>query len=214
MGDFFYNIDENQTYSYVKYMLANSCMPTLLGVKPSCMITVNKKYIENKQEFLKYLVLELQQFECEYSLIYEEEQSYTLFLYNPEVMHKTLTKEESKEVLVYYGYDFKNHALIETINRLKNRYVAYKLKKSEFPHELGVLLGYPIEDVIDYIKNDGKNFKSCGYWKVYHNVEQAEKMFAFFRLVREDALRIISTRKNLFDIKASYSSLNEYAMVG
>lgn len=213
MGDLLYFIGENQTYSYVKYMLANSCMPTLLGVKPSCIISVNKKYIESKQEFIKFLETELNQFGCEYSIIYEEEQSYTLFLYHPEVMKKTLVKQVNKGILNYYGYDFNEDIVTNTILLLKVRYEAYKRKQSEFPHELGILLGYPVEDVIDYIKNDGKNYKFCGFWKVYHNVEEAEKIFEFFRLVREDALRIINSRKNLLEIKTIYKSLNEYALV-
>lgn len=214
MGDFLYYIGENQTYSYVKYMLANSCMPTLIAIKPSCIISVNKKYIESKKEFTKFLEAELNPFGCEYSILYEEEQSYTLFLYNPIVMEKTLTKQENKGILSYYGYDFNENYVYNTLFLLKTRYEAYKRKQSDFPHELGILLGYPVEDVVDYIKNDGKNYKFCGFWKVYHNVEQAKKIFEIFRLVREDALRIIGSRKNLLEIKSNYSSLAEYAMVG
>lgn len=213
MGDFLYFIGENQTYSYVKYMLANSCMPTLLGIKPSCIITVIKKYIESDIEFTKFLEMELSQFECEYSILYEEEQSYTLFLYNPQAMDKILLKNENKEILIYYGYNFSEDLVTNTIYLLKNRYGLYKRKQLEFPHELGILLGYPVEDVIDYIKYDGKNYKFCGLWKVYHNVEQAEKIFELFRLIREDALRLISSRKNLLETKLSYPSLTEYALV-
>lgn len=58
-----------------------------------------------------------------------------------------------------------------------------------FPHEIGVFLGYPIEDVIGFINNKGCNFKCCGYWKVYGDKEKAIKEFA-----RYDKCRMIYTK--------------------
>lgn len=43
-----------------------------------------------------------------------------------------------------------------------------------FPHEIGLFLGYPIDDVISFIENKGKNFKCCGCWKVYHDEDNAK----------------------------------------
>ena len=38
-----------------------------------------------------------------------------------------------------------------------------------FPHEIGLFLGYPVEDVLGFIENAGQNCKCCGCWKVYCN---------------------------------------------
>ena len=38
-----------------------------------------------------------------------------------------------------------------------------------FPHEIGVFLGYPLEDVLGFIENGGRNCLYCGCWKVYAN---------------------------------------------
>jgi hypothetical protein len=46
-----------------------------------------------------------------------------------------------------------------------------------FPHEIGLFLGYPPEDVRGFIFNKGQNFICCRYWKVYHNAERAMEMF-------------------------------------
>ncbi len=43
-----------------------------------------------------------------------------------------------------------------------------------FPHEIGVLLGYPVDDVIEFENHQGKNCKYCGYWKSYSDVEKAK----------------------------------------
>lgn len=51
----------------------------------------------------------------------------------------------------------------------------------EFPHEVGYFLGYPYEDVHQFIVQHGENYKVFGAWKVYTNVEQALTTFDSYR---------------------------------
>lgn len=51
----------------------------------------------------------------------------------------------------------------------------------EFPHEIGYFLGYPYEDVHQFIVQHGENYKVIGAWKVYTNVEQALTTFDSYR---------------------------------
>lgn len=51
----------------------------------------------------------------------------------------------------------------------------------EFPHEIGYFLGYPYEDVHQFIVQHGENYKVFGAWKVYTNVEQALATFDSYR---------------------------------
>ncbi len=53
------------------------------------------------------------------------------------------------------AFDFVN----DLFNRMEN--------EQGFPHEIGVILGYPVEDVIEFEKHQGKNCKYCGCWKRY-----------------------------------------------
>lgn len=53
-----------------------------------------------------------------------------------------------------------------------------KLNRSdEFPHEIGCLLGYPLDDVKAFIEHKGKNCKAIGCWKVYFNDQVAKQLF-------------------------------------
>ncbi len=70
----------------------------------------------------------------------------------------------------------------------RKRYTAYCLKEGAFPHELGVLLGYPIEDVSGFIENDGRHCLHSGYWKVYANKEDK---IALFRRYEEAKIMLI-----------------------
>ena len=58
-------------------------------------------------------------------------------------------------------------------------------ENGDFPHEIGAFLGYPPKDVIGFVKNKGSNCLCSGWWKVYHDAENAKKMFLKFDKCRE-----------------------------
>lgn len=51
----------------------------------------------------------------------------------------------------------------------------------EFQHEIGYFLGYPYDDVHEFIVQRGENYKIFGAWKVYANVEQPLATFDAYR---------------------------------
>lgn len=69
-----------------------------------------------------------------------------------------------------YNYDTVGGALKEIKRRLE--------RGDEFPHEVGLFLGYPLEDVRGFIEDArGGVCLNCGYWKVYGAFEEREKLF-------------------------------------
>lgn len=69
-----------------------------------------------------------------------------------------------------------------------------------FPHEIGVFLGYPLEDVRGFIAGGGEGCKLCGYWKVYGDVERARQSFARYDRCRAALCARIDQGKRLPDI--------------
>ena len=53
--------------------------------------------------------------------------------------------------------------------------------EEEFPHEIGLFLGYPPDDVEGFIHYGPKHSKCVGDWRVYGNEEQAKRLFAQYR---------------------------------
>ena len=49
---------------------------------------------------------------------------------------------------------------------------------AEFPHEIGIFLGYPLADVVGFIENRGQNFTCSGCWKAYGDPTAAQRYFA------------------------------------
>ena len=54
-------------------------------------------------------------------------------------------------------------------------------ESGEFPHEVGLFLGYPPEDVKGFIDHRANGFKYAGLWKVYGDEARAEALFRKFK---------------------------------
>ena len=85
-----------------------------------------------------------------------------------------MKKPGTAEFLKWCGYEDTDpeKALIRLSRRLS--------ESDQFPHEIGLFLGYPLGDVIGFIQNGGKNCKCTGCWKVYCNACEARRLFARF----------------------------------
>lgn len=95
-----------------------------------------------------------------------------VYAYRKAKLQNDLNKENVFAFLKQYGY--KSVDADNCIKTLKSR-----LKESEqFPHEIGIFLGYPLGDVVGFIENTGKNSICSGCWKVYCNECEAIKTFA------------------------------------
>ena len=76
------------------------------------------------------------------------------------------------DLLDMHGYA--GHKPAQCVARLARR-----LHEShDFPHEIGLFLGYPPEDVSGFIENKAACAKCVGCWKVYGDEEAARKRFA------------------------------------
>ena len=97
-----------------------------------------------------------------------------IYIYRPGRLQSDLNADEAKDILLRFGYEESN--LDGCISRLADR--IYEC--DEFPHEVGLFLGYPPEDVQGFIEFGGRKSKASGYWKVYGDVDRAQKQFERF----------------------------------
>ena len=54
-------------------------------------------------------------------------------------------------------------------------------QSAEFPHEIGLFLGYPPEDVSAFMEHRDTGCKCVGFWKVYGDEQAARKTFARYK---------------------------------
>lgn len=97
-----------------------------------------------------------------------------MYLYRPSRLSQDLSHSLADRLLREHGYDTGSceRCLCQLIRRLRTQ--------KEFPHEIGLFLGYPPEDVLGYME-DPFACKCVGIWKVYGNEAQARQLFAQFK---------------------------------
>lgn len=100
-----------------------------------------------------------------------------VYVYRAAALAKKLEEPSTAEFLRAYGYD--GGSVAKSLSVLRKH-----MRKEDFPHEIGVFLGYPLDDVKGFIENEGKNCVCSGCWKVYCNKTEAEKMFCKFKKCR------------------------------
>jgi len=94
-----------------------------------------------------------------------------IYIYRSGELERALADEGVRRLLRSCGYGrFDVDGALDTLKVRLNGLDA-------FPHEIGVFLGYPLEDVLGFIENGGRNCLSCGCWKVYSNECEALKAF-------------------------------------
>jgi len=98
-----------------------------------------------------------------------------LYLYRPKKLKADLSNETAAGLLQSCGYSSvcPERCITKLVERLR--------ECDEFPHEIGLFLGYPPEDVKGFIDNRACNFKCCGQWKVYGDENEARRLFARYQ---------------------------------
>jgi hypothetical protein len=66
-----------------------------------------------------------------------------------------------------------------------------RFETEKCPHEIGLFLGYPPEDVDGFIRHKGADYALCGGWKVYGDVEYARRTWREWESVRERMARLL-----------------------
>lgn len=152
--------------------LAFHCAPVLLGIKSANLVSFPKqKHPFLWEELYKYhqaLSGRDLHFEC----LCECGRRVLILVYRGESLNGELSAPEAVSLLQRFGYSA-GSSLPRQLERLKERIGSC----GDFPHEIGLFLGYPPSDVLGFIENQGRDCLLSGYWKVYSNAEQCKKLF-------------------------------------
>ena len=160
------------TYIDFERTLSYHCAPVLMGIKPSNLVSFAKNQMTNASALMHVYGRKLEVDGICMEIICECTKRYMVFIYRPNLLREVLSRPEVRSFLVQAGYSPQAN-LKEDLAHLRSRYVTGK----NFPHEIGVFLGYPLEDVEGFSKYHGCDYKLSGYWKVYGDEVKAAEMF-------------------------------------
>ena len=167
----------------IELQLAVQCAPLITGLKASNLLNISKTGICRLKEILRDSGISLY-------LLKKEGDKITALLYDKERLETYFQEGEVKELLFATGY--KDVSLRAVLLEFRLRYRTYMESRGHFPHEIGLLLGYPAEDVEGFIKHRGKNYLCTGYWKVYANQAGKSETFKRFEYARESLVQLLS----------------------
>ena len=155
--------------------LVQYCSPTLAGIKTgslfSCAFCDEKSMRENLRgynQMLRNKGLRL------LPLKYQNGRA-LVYVYRPDMLSADLKNNSARELLRSFGYK------TETPERCIIRLMERLSENSGFPHEIGLFLGYPPEDVSGFIENKACGYKCVGCWKVYGDEEKAKRLFEMYK---------------------------------
>ena len=175
-------------------LVVRCCAPTLAGIKTgsifSCPYESEKRLFDEIRGLNRRLVpAGLRVLPLRW-----REGKALLYVFRPACLRRDLTGEDAQRLLRENGYA--GMGCEACIARLSRRL----RERGDFPHEIGLFLSYPPEDVRGFIENRAKNYKFIGYWKVYGDEDKARRAFARYKKCTDCYCRFLEAGFALTDL--------------
>lgn len=191
-----FQIIQGMDLKNIETQLALQCAPLVTGLKVSNLLIIQNDNTVIVKEILKGTGIV-----C--SILHISDGKTIFLLYKESDMKAYLSQKRVRTLLAQLGYG--NYELKNLLMLFRKRYKKYMNGEIGFPHEMGLFLGYPVEDVHGFIKHTGKNFLYSGYWKVYKNLPLKMQLFQSFEQARERVIQLISCGISIREIIYIYS---------
>ncbi len=173
--------------------LIDRCAPTLAGVKPGNLFSFSGE--EKVPELLRIWNRQLSDKGIRLTALRQKENRHLILVYRPKALRAILENQDIVRFLDSLGYTGCGEPE-EFLRALASRIES----GSGFPHEIGVLLGYPLHDVRGFIQNRGGNACCSGCWKVYDRREEAECQFRRYDLCTGIYLKMYRLGKSVMQL--------------
>ncbi len=156
-------------------MIIAQCSPTMAGLKTGNLFTCQIKSKKEVIERIRTLNSRLVPRGARILPLKVDGKRALIYMYRPARLKKDLSHALAVRILTERAYPIGSpeRCIKELIHRLN--------ENKNFPHEIGLFLGYPPEDVDGFIENKAACAKYVGTWKVYGDEETAKNKFAQYR---------------------------------
>lgn len=155
-------------------LFIRSCAPTLASIKTANMFTCHFDTEARMKEHIRLFNRRLRHKGIRIVPLRYQEGVGLIYVYRPGRLGCDLCDESACRLLDPHGYACCSHAAC--LRHLRARLAA----GDGFPHEIGLFLGYPPEDV-DGFMHRKQEAKISGHWKVYGDVEEAQRRFNLYK---------------------------------
>lgn len=185
------DIVQGKEWKDIEIQIAFHCAPLIAGLKLSNLLMLPTEDLGRGTSLLKRAGIS-------YFVVAVANGKAAVLLFDRYRLEAYLREEEVWQIFQDMGY--RNHAMGKILYAFRQRYERYLLWNQEFPHEMGLLLGYPVEDVKGFIRNEGENCLYIGYWKVYENPAEKMVLFRQFEKARDMLMGLLSSGVTIVEV--------------
>ena len=171
-------------YKRFEKSLITHCAATLAGHKAGSLFSYRLSQGEFPDEYIAHINETLGHKNLEARLLKYCNKCCLVYVYRPSMLKRRIEGEGEKALLAKYGYG-SCESIEDHLSLLAKRIYC----GNNFPHEIGLFLDYPLNDVIGFINNRGSNYCCAGCWKAYSDPEYARRTFALYEKCRQVYLR-------------------------
>lgn len=149
--------------------------PTLAGIKTANLFTYPYEDKETLLRSVRQMNKRLRSKGLRVLPLRLSEKRALIYVYRPKRLSADLSDATAAQLLERCGYHTGccENCIVQLVRKLR--------QQEEFPHEIGLFLGYPPEDVCGFIDNNACGCKCVGCWKVYGDEKAAQKKFAQYK---------------------------------
>ena len=173
--------------SETEFTIGRHCGVTFAGLKIASLVSLAR----GEEDVIACLSRRFANKGFAFRLLREDEERLLVYICHRARLTKHLFSPDVRAFLARFGYEYGSAE--EALEQLKCR------MKGEFPHEIGVFLGYPLGDVCGFLR-DPDGCILCGEWKVYENAGEAARTFERFRRCSACICRHMRNGKSLAQI--------------
>lgn len=175
----------------LQFQIIFQCAPLLKGMKKASLVAVDEECLEQLRELFCYTGILCR-------VLGLSKGKVLVLCFREEELEAYINRPEIRRFLAAYGYG--GGRISDCLDRLSRRMESYMDQVGEFPHEIGVFLDYPLEDVRGFIGSGGKNCFLSGYWKVYDDPAKAQLMFWVYDRAKSSAVNEFLIGKSVREI--------------
>lgn len=159
--------------SYIKRIL-EMIGPVILGSKPCEIVNVSGNHNEKENKLSEIISFFSDCSKIKYRIVTTNNGGKRVLFINESSMKKVLSNKRCINFLKFLGYKSS-----ENINDYMDELVC-RLESNNFPHEIGVFLGYPLKDVLGFMGYGKKELVEICNWRIYGDKEVSQKIYNKF----------------------------------
>lgn len=155
--------------------MVRNCAPTLAGIKTGNLFSCTYSSAEEMRSAVRKWNRRLNKKGVRILPLRYRDHSALIYVYRPAHLTEDLKDGEACRILAQCGYRKapSEQCVVQLIRRLR--------ECDGFPHEIGLFLGYPPEDVSGFIEQKACGYKCVGCWKVYGDEQKCRRLFAQYK---------------------------------